>query len=127
MAEALVNHFLSGSWQAVSAGTQPAGFVHPLALQVLAELGIQHHGESKSADSFRGVKFERVITVCDDAAENCPVWLGAGVRSHLGFSDPARAEGSEAEKLAAFRAVRDQIREQVLDFLATDPAISSLS
>lgn len=124
MAEALVNHFLGESWQAVSAGTQPAGFVHPLALQVLEELGIQHQGESKSAEAFRTVKFERVITVCDDAAENCPVWLGAGVRSHLGFMDPAKVEGSEAEKLAAFRAVRDQIREQVLVFLETDPAIS---
>ncbi len=110
MAEAIINHDLAGQWQAESAGTQPSGFVHPLALRALAEIGIQHSGESKSLDRFRGMDFDVVITVCDDAAENCPVWLGKGKRVHIGFPDPAKAEGSEEEKMAIFRQVRDDIR-----------------
>ena len=102
MAEAVVNHFIGDQWQAFSAGTQPAGYVHPLALQALAEIGIQHAGESKSVDRFRGENFDAVITVCDDAAENCPVWLGKGKRVHIGFPDPAKVEGSDAEKMSRF-------------------------
>src|SRR5688572_6464483 len=78
MAEALINYELGKSWQAFSAGTQPSGFVHLLAIQALAELGIYHQGESKSTENFRREVFDVVITVCDDAAENCPVWLGKG-------------------------------------------------
>src|SRR5512146_3329795 len=78
LAEAIVNHDLAGEWKASSAGTSPAGFVHPLALQALEEIGIHHEGVSKSADQFRGVPFDLILTVCDDAAENCPVWLGPG-------------------------------------------------
>ncbi len=118
MAEALVNRFLGDSWQAVSAGTQPSGYVHPLALQALAEIGIQHAGRSKSTEEFLGRAFDLVLTVCDHAAENCPVWLGSGKRVHIGFSDPAKAEGSLEEKLTAFRLVRDQIHQQVLEYLA---------
>ncbi len=117
MAEAITNHFLGGSWQAFSAGTQPAGYVHPLAVQVLAEIGIQHQGTSKSAEVFRSQPFDRVITVCDDAAETCPVWLGQGVRAHLGFRDPAKAAGKPEEVLVVFRQVRDEIRTQVVAFL----------
>jgi len=109
MAEAIVNARLGEGWQAVSAGTKPAGYIHPKALAVLAEIGIQHAGRSKLADEFRGVDFERVITVCDSAAEECPVWLGKGRRIHHSFPDPAKAEGSEEEVLQAFRNVRDQI------------------
>ncbi len=76
-------------------------------------MGIEHAGRSKPADEFRDVPFDLVVTVCDDAAENCPVWLGQGKRVHLGFTDPAKATGSEDEVLAVFRAVRDQIAEQV--------------
>lgn len=119
MAEAIVIHFLGYQWQAFSAGTQPSGNVHPLALQVLAEIGIQHTGESKSVDRFRGEVFDSVITVCDDAAENCPVWLGKGVRVHIGFPDPARAEGSDAEKMIVFRQVRDDIQTRILAYLQT--------
>ena len=107
MAEAVVNHFIGDQWQAFSAGTQPAGYVHPMAIQALAEIGIQHAGESKSVDRFRGETFDAVITVCDDAAENCPVWLGKGKRAHIGFPDPAKVKGSDAEKMSAFRQVRD--------------------
>ncbi len=117
MAEALVNHFLAEEWQAFSAGTQPAGYIHPLALRALAEIGIRHQGESKSMERFRGQEFDRVITVCDDAAENCPVWLGKGRRAHIGFPDPAAVEGTEAQKMSVFRQVRDEMRERILDYL----------
>ncbi|HEX9017598.1 MAG TPA: arsenate reductase ArsC [Anaerolineaceae bacterium] len=117
MAEALVNHDLAGQWKAVSAGTQPAGYVHPLALKALAEIGIAHQGVSKTADPFRGVPFDMVITVCDDAAENCPVWLGKGKRVHIGFEDPAKVRGTEEEVMAVFRKVRDEIRERLVGYL----------
>ncbi len=113
MAEAIVNERLGGEWTAVSAGTQPAGYVHPAAIKALAELGIEHTGRSKGADEFRGMPFDLVVTVCDDAAENCPVWLGKGRRAHLGFPDPAKVKGSDAEVLAAFRAVRDDIARKI--------------
>ncbi len=122
MAEALINHFLGERWQAFSAGTQPAGYVHPLAVQALKEIGIDHQGASKSVDAFRGKDFDVVITVCDDAAENCPVWLGKGKRAHIGFPDPAKAEGSEEERIAVFRRVRDDIRARVLPYLESYPA-----
>ncbi|MGQ9684452.1 MAG: arsenate reductase ArsC, partial [Anaerolineae bacterium] len=86
---------------------------HPKAIRVLREIGIEHAGRSKPADEFRDVPFDLVVTVCDDAAENCPLWLGQGKRVHLGFPDPAKATGAEDEVLAVFRAVRDQIAEQV--------------
>ncbi len=119
MAEGLVNHFLGDQWHASSAGTRPSGYVHPLAIKAMSELGIDllgHH--SKSTDEFRGQSFNRIITVCDNAAEDCPVWLGSGIRIHIGFEDPAKVEGAEIDRLAAFRRIRDEIREQVLSYLA---------
>jgi arsenate reductase (thioredoxin) len=113
MAEAIINAWLGDAWEAFSAGTQPAGYVHPLASAALAEIGIQHEGRSKHADEYRAVPFDLVVTVCDDAAENCPVWLGQGKRVHLGFPDPARASGTEDEVMTAFRQVRDDITQQV--------------
>jgi arsenate reductase (thioredoxin) len=117
MAEAIVNARLSDDWRAFSAGTVPAGYVHPKAIQVLDEIGITHTGESKSTDQFREMSFDLVVTVCDDAAENCPVWLGNGKRVHLGFPDPAKAEGTDEEKLAVFRSVRDAIMQKVPELL----------
>lgn len=113
MAEAIVNHRLGDLWEAVSAGTRPAGFVHPLAVRVLAEIGIAHEGRSKSVDEFAGRDFDLVVTVCDSAAEECPLWLGQGKRVHLGFPDPAKASGSREDILAVFRAVRDDILNQI--------------
>jgi arsenate reductase (thioredoxin) len=113
IAEAIVNARLSDDWRAFSAGTEPAGYVHPKALQVLEEIGIPHTGESKSTDQFRNWDFDLVVTVCDEAAENCPVWLGKGKRVHLGFPDPAKVEGTDEEQLAVFRSVRDAIARQV--------------
>ena len=75
MAEAIVNARLGDVWQAVSAGTAPAGYVHPLAVRALAEIGIEHTGRSKGVDEFRDATFDLVVTVCDSAAEACPVWL----------------------------------------------------
>lgn len=125
LAEAIVNARLGDEWQAYSAGTKPAGYVHPNALRVLAEIGIEHPGRSKSVQEYRGQPFDLVVTVCDAAAEDCPLWLGQGQRVHLGFPDPAKATGTEAEILTAFRRVRDDIGEQIPGLLrrwqATNP------
>ena len=117
MAEAIVNARLGDSWEAYSAGTKPAGHVHPLALAVLAESGILHEGRSKHADEYRTVPFDLVVTVCDAAAETCPVWLGQGRRVHLGFPDPAQAIGCQEEVMAVFRTVRDDIARKVPELL----------
>jgi arsenate reductase len=117
MAEAIVNHRLDGDWQAFSAGTAPAGYTHPKAIQVLAEIGIEHDGDSKHVDQFRSQEFDLVITVCDAASEECPVWLGSGVRQHFSFPDPAEAIGTEEQILVVFREVRDSIANQILAFL----------
>jgi arsenate reductase len=117
MAEAIVNARYP-DWRAFSAGTKPTGFVHPMAIQVLREIGIEHRGESKGAERFRSRDFDLVVTVCDEAAEECPVWLGKGKRVHLGFRDPAKAEGTEEERLAAFRQVRDEMLEKIPGLLS---------
>ncbi len=126
MAEAIVNHFISDQWQAFSAGTQPSGYIHPMALKALEEIGIHHQGDSKSVEQFRGEAFDVVITVCDDAAENCPVWLGKGIRVHIGFPDPAKAEGTINEKMSVFRQVRDDIQARILDHLQTFPTSETI-
>ena len=108
MAEAIVNARLGEQWQAFSAGTKPAGYVHPKALAALAEIGIQHQGRSKLADEFRDMDFDLVITVCDAAAETCPVWLGKGKRLHRSFPDPAVSDNMED-----FRRVRDAILQTI--------------
>lgn len=112
MAEAIVNARMGGEWKAVSAGTKPAGFVHPKALAALAEIGIQHEGRSKLADEFKGQDFDLVVTVCDSAAEECPVWLGKGKKIHHSFPDPALTDD-----MNDFRAVRDQIESVMLELL----------
>ena len=108
MAEAITNAYLGETWQAVSAGTKPTGYVHPKALVVLAEIGIQHTGRSKLADEFRVVDFDLVVTVCDSAAEECPIWPGKGKRIHHSFLDPARTDNMDD-----FRAVRDTIVREI--------------
>src|SRR5215208_3646373 len=109
MAEAIVNARLGDTWSAVSAGTKPSGYVHPKALAALSEIGIQHEGRSKHADEWRGQDFDLVITVCDSAAEECPLWIGKGKREHHSFPDPAKAEGTEEEIMQVFRSVRNAI------------------
>jgi arsenate reductase len=117
MAEALINDRLGNRWIAFSAGVDPADVVHPKAIEVLAEIGIRHEGAPKHVDAFQGRVFDQVITVCDEAAEACPVWLGGGVRTHIGFPDPAKAEGSPEEITRFFRKVRDDIEAKILGYL----------
>ena len=117
MAEAIVNARLGDQWQAVSAGTQPAGYVHPKAIQVLTEIGIEHRGASKTADQFRDWDLDLVVTVCDSAKAECPIWLGNGHRAHHSFPDPAEATGTEEEILGVFRLVRDAIAKEILALL----------
>jgi arsenate reductase (thioredoxin) len=118
MAEAIVNGRLGKTWEAVSAGTKPTGFVHPKALAALAEIGIQHAGRSKLVDEFRGVDFDLVVTLCDSAAEECPVWLGKGKRVHHSFPDPCKAEGTDDEVMQVFRRVRDDIELEMTKLLS---------
>jgi len=116
MAEGLINARLADRFTARSAGTQPSGYVHPQAIAALREVGIDISGQrSKSLTEFIGQPFDVIITVCDDAAENCPVWLGQGQRVHIGFPDPAAAPVDRQP--AAFRAVREAIAEQVIGYL----------
>ena len=118
MAEAIVNARMGKQWKAFSAGTQPTGYVHPNAIRVLAEVGIDiSSARSKSAEEFRDAAFDLVVTVCDDAAENCPVWLGEGKRVHLGFPDPAKATGTGEQIVAVFREVRDDIARRIPQLL----------
>jgi arsenate reductase (thioredoxin) len=116
MAEAIVNA-RHPSWRAFSAGTRPTGYVHPMAVRVLHEIGIEHSGISKNVEQFRSDEFDLVVTVCDDANEECPVWLGKGKRVHESFKDPAKAEGTEEERLRVFRDVRDEMNEKIPAFL----------
>ncbi len=108
IAEAIVNGRMGDEWEAVSAGTKPAGYVHPKAVEVLREIGIQHEGRSKPADEFRDVAFDLVVTVCDSAAEECPVWLGKGKRLHHDFPDPGKTNNIDD-----FRKVRDDIGREI--------------
>jgi len=118
MAEGLVNHFLTGMWEAYSAGTAPAGYVHSMAIKVMSEMNIDiSRNRSQSVDEFRKEELDLVVTVCDDAAENCPAWLGSGRVVHLSFPDPAKVTGTEEERLAIFRGVRDDIQAKVLSYI----------
>ena len=117
MAEAIVNTRLGSEWKAFSAGTQPADYVHPMAIEVLKEIGIVHQGRTKTVDEFYGHDFDLVITVCDSAAEKCPLWLGKGKRVHMGFPDPAKASGNAEAIKQEFRQVRDDIAQKIPDLL----------
>jgi len=117
MAEAIVNARYP-EWQAFSAGTKPAGYVHPKAIQALEEIGITHSGQSKRIDELPTKDFDLVVTVCDSAAEECPVWPGkAGRRVHHGFVDPAKAEGTREERMQVFRRVRGEMLEVIPELL----------
>jgi arsenate reductase len=109
MAEGLLNARLSDRYAASSAGTT-ATAVHPLAMRVLAEVGVDiSHHTSKSLALFLGESFDVVVTVCDDADKTCPAFPGGGRRIHRAFADPSRVTGSEDAILAAFRRTRDEI------------------
>lgn len=118
MAEGLVNRFLGDGWQAFSAGTKPSGYVHPLAIEAMAELDIDiSRQRSKSVDEFRDIELDIVITVCGGAAEDCPIWLGASEVHHIGYPDPAEVTGTREERLEVFRRVRDGLLSDVVRYL----------
>lgn len=118
MAEAIVNSNLADRWQAFSAGTKPTGDIHPRAISVLEEIAIEHHGRSKDVSHFIGDDFDLVVTVCDSAAEDCPLWLGNKPQVHLAFEDPASFVDNDEAVLLKFRQVRDEIAEKIPGLLA---------
>ena len=116
MAEALANHFLGTRCQAFSAGTE-ATLVNPMAIRVLAELGIDTSRQySKTIEEFAGRTFDHVVTLCGDVNENCPIFFGGVRRVHQGFEDPSRLHGSEVDVLPEFRRVRDEIKDWVMNY-----------
>ena len=117
MAEGLLRHDGGDKFEVVSAGVEPS-FVRPQALEVMREIGIDISGQhSKSVDEFIGQEFDYLITVCDNANANCPVFPGKTKRIHWSFDDPASATGGEATRIAVFRRVRDEIRHQMRLFI----------
>lgn len=117
MAEALLNRMGRGRFLAFSAGSRPAGSVHPLAMRALREAGCPVEGlRSKSLEEFRGRRFETVITVCDRAREACPAWPGAGML-HWSLEDPAEAPGSDEERSAVFRKVIRELESRLRRFI----------
>ncbi len=116
MAEGLLRHIAGDRFDVESAGTI-ASFVRPQAIAAMAEIGIDISAHrSKCLDEFRSQPFDHVITVCDNANETCPIFPGPANRIHWSFDDPAEAEGSDEEKLAVFRRVRDEIKAKLQEF-----------
>ncbi len=117
MAEGLLRHLAGERFEAHSAGTE-ATHVRPLAIRAMNEIGVDISEQgSKTLERYLGEPFDYVITVCDDANEACPFFPGAANRLHWSFEDPSRAKGSEEERLAVFRSVRDRIRQRIEDDL----------
>ena len=117
MAEGLLRHAGGMRFEVFSAGTEPSR-VNPLAIEAMREIDIDiSNHRSKSVDEFLGEEFDYVITVCDRANENCPVFPGRTKRIHWSFDDPAKAEGDESERLAVFRRVRDEIEGRLREFV----------
>lgn len=116
MAEGLLRHDAGDRFEVFSAGTRPS-HVRPEAIAAMGELGIDISGHrSKSVEELIGQHFDYVLTVCDNAKESCPVFPGESVRIHRSFDDPAEVPGSEEERLAVFRRVRDELREYFREF-----------
>ncbi len=111
LAEGILRHVAGDLFEVYSAGSKPAGYVHPKAIQVMQEIGIDISGHtSKHMTEFLDKKINTVITVCGNADQACPMFPGQVNRYHWGFDDPAHAKGTEEEVLAVFRTVRDQIK-----------------
>ena len=116
MAEGLLRHDAGDAYEVVSAGTNPTR-VRPEAIAVMREVGIDiSRHRSKSVEEFAGQDFDYVITVCDNAKESCPVFPAKTRRIHWSIDDPAEVQGSEEERLAAFRLARDKLRAQLRAF-----------
>ena len=122
MAEALTRQYAGDRFEVYSAGLEPKG-IHPLTRQVLAEVGLDMRGQtSKDLAQFLGqVHFGYLITVCSNAEARCPVFPGMGTRLHWPFDDPAASTGNEADQLAGFRRVRDEISARIQAWLQTNP------
>ncbi len=113
MAEGLLRHLAGDRFEVMSAGTE-ATLVRPEAAAAMAELGVDISAqESKTLERYLGGSFDYVVTVCDAANEACPFFPGAKRRLHWSFEDPSQATGDEEERLAVFRAVRDEIRDRI--------------
>lgn len=109
MLEAILRDRLGDRLDVASAGTEPAPEVNRLALHALGEIGIEHDGGTPKTIADLDREFDIAVTVCDHARETCPVLPGAPLKIHVGYPDPAAAEGTDAERLAAFREVRDHM------------------
>jgi arsenate reductase len=119
MAEGLLRYRAPDRFEVFSAGTKPSQ-LRPEAIAVMQEIGIDISGHhSKSVDEFLGQQFDYVVTVCDNANATCPVFPGPGRRLHWPFEDPASVQGSEEERKAEFRKIRDQIGERIAEFTAS--------
>ncbi|QDT80610.1 Arsenate-mycothiol transferase ArsC2 [Gimesia maris] len=118
MAEELWENLGAGEWQAESAGSNPSGYVHPLAIEAMKELDINlSENTSKHLEQFTDQQFDLVVTVCDNAKESCPVFTGATQTLHWPFDDPADATGTDEEKMKMFRRVRDEIKTKIQNYL----------
>jgi arsenate reductase len=115
MAEGWVNHLLGDQWEARSAGTAPAARVHPLAVSAMAEAGVDiSGGKPEHVGVYLDQRWDLVVTVCDSAKETCPAFPRPVPKIHVSFLDPAAAEGTDEEKMAIFRRVRDEIRDRLV-------------
>ena len=122
MAEGFLRHLAGERFEVASAGTEARG-VHPLAVRAMAEAGVDISGQSsKALDRFFADRWDYVVTVCDSAHETCPVFPRAVTRLHWSFDDPSRARGSDDERLAVFRRVRDEISTRITAWLERLPA-----
>lgn len=117
MAEGLLRHLADDRYEVFSAGVDPAQ-VHPLAIKVMSEAGIDISKQrSKSVKEFLGQQFDYVVTVCNNAQKTCPIFPGRHKKIHWALEDPARAQGTEEEKIKIFRRTRNQLKENILSFL----------
>ena len=120
MAEALMRRAAGDRLEAFSAGLEARG-VHPLAVRALAEVGIDASAQrSKTIQDLADARFDYVVTTCDEAQEACPRWPGTARMLHWGFPDPSAVEGSDEERMAAFRRVRDAIAARIRQFLEAE-------
>ncbi|MDD2850889.1 MAG: arsenate reductase ArsC [Desulfuromonadaceae bacterium] len=125
MAEGLINHYLGDRFHAYSAGTESTR-VNPLAIRVMSELDINiSHHFSKTIAAFDGQQFDHVITLCNSANEQCPLFFGGIKRVHIGFDDPSCCPGSDDEKMPDFRRVRDELRQKLSAYLTGSEPFSS--
>lgn len=121
MAEGLFRNLSRGQVEVCSAGSEPAAAVHALAVRAMAEIGVDISAQRpKPLSVFRRQPFDYVILVCGRAAESCPLFPGPAEQLHWFYDDPAAVQGSEADQLAAFRAVRDDLRERIAAWLTDD-------